>query len=139
MKRFTFSLERVLQFRRTQADIEKARLVAAEAELQVARGELEALSEAFREEVRQVEATPEARAELGRYRMVVETQTIRLNQRIGEKQAKVERQRAVYVKANQAAEVLDKVKIKQRKTWELHLQKELDALAMDSYLARWKN
>ena len=139
MKRFQFSLERVLTYRRSQADIEQSKLAALETELTAIREELAKLNAAFQQEVRTVLPNPIDRAELGRYRMVVETQTIRLNQRIAEKQAQVLKQRELYVKANQAAEVLTKVKEKQKKNWEQELQKELDSLAMDSYLARWKN
>jgi flagellar biosynthesis chaperone FliJ len=139
MKRFHFSLERVLTYRRSQADIEKAKLAALESQLTAIREELATLNEAFQREVRIVAAHPTDRAELGRYRMVVETQTLRLNQRIAEKQTQILNQRALYMKANQASEVLTKVKDKQRKTWDQQLQKELDSLAMDSYLARWKN
>lgn len=139
MKRFQFSLERVLTYRRSQADIEQAKLAALETELTAIREELVKLNAAFQQEVRTVLPNPIDRAELGRYRMVVESQTIRLNQRIAEKQTQVLKQRELYVKANQAAEVLTKVKDKQKKNWEQELQKELDSLAMDSYLARWKN
>ena len=139
MKRFQFGLERVLVYRRSQADLEQAKLVALETELAKIRQELADLNAAFLNEVRNVKANPVDRAELGRYRMVVETQTIRLNQRIAEKQAELAKQKERYVKANQAAEVLSKVKEKQHKRWQQDLQKELDSLAMDSYLARWKN
>jgi len=139
MKRFHFRLERVLTFRRGQADIEKAKLVALEAELSKLREDLMRLNDAFLVEVRNVKPNPVDRAELGRYRMVVETQALRIHQRIQEMQSQVSMQKGIYVKANQAAEVLTKVKDKQKKTWEQDLQKEIDSLAMDSYLARWKN
>lgn len=139
MKRFNFSLERVLIYRRSQADVEKAKLVALESELSKIRDELSTLHDAFLNEVRRVEPNPIERAELGRFRMVVETQTIRIQQRILEKQGEIANQKALYVKANQAAEVLTKVKDKQKKTWDQELQKELDSLAMDSFLSRWKN
>lgn len=139
MKRFQFSLERVLKYRKSQAEIEQAKLTVLETELASIRAELASLGEAFQKEVRAVAPNPVARAELGRFRMVVETQTLRLNQRIAEKQAELLSQRARFVKANQAAEVLVKVKDKQKKSWDQELLKELDALAMDSFLARWKN
>jgi flagellar biosynthesis chaperone FliJ len=139
MKRFSFSLERVLVYRRSQADLEKAKLAAMEAELSKIREELATLHDTFLNEVRRVQPDPIERAELGRFRMVVESQTIRIQQRIFEKQKQIDIQKDVYVKANQAAEVLTKVKEKQKKTWDQELQKELDSLAMDSFLSRWKN
>ena len=138
MKRFAFPLERVLTYRRNQADLEQAKLVSLEGEIQKHREEFNGLQASFAEEVRNVRPNPVDRAELGRYRMVVETKSIRLEQRIREKQLQVERQKQVYIQANQAAEVLVKVRDKQKKSWEKELQKELDSLAMDSYLARWK-
>jgi hypothetical protein len=89
--------------------------------------------------VRRVQPDPVERAELGRFRMVVESQTIRISQRIGEKQKQIAFQKDLYIKANQAVEVLTKVKEKQKKTWDQELQKELDSLAMDSFLSRWRN
>ena len=139
MKRFNFSLERVLVYRRSQADLEKAKLAAMEAELSKIREELTTLHDTFLNEVRRVQPDPIERAELGRFRMVVESQTIRIQQRIFEKQKQIDTQKDLYVKANQAAEVLTKVKEKQKKTWDQELQKELDSLAMDSFLSRWKN
>jgi hypothetical protein len=139
MKRFSFSLERVLVYRRSQADLEKAKLAAMEAELSKIREELATLHDTFLNEVRRVQPDPIERAELGRFRMVVESQTIRIQQRIFEKQKQIDIQKDLYVKANQAAEVLTKVKEKQKKTWDQELQKELDSLAMDSFLSRWKN
>lgn len=138
MKRFSFPLERVLVYRRSQADLEKAKLAALETQLSELRRQQMELQDAFRNEVAQVGANPQARAELGRYRMVVETQSMRLAKRFSEIQAQVLAQRDQYIKANQAAEVLVKVKDKQKKSWEHEMQKELDSLAMDSYLSRWK-
>ena len=71
--------------------------------------------------------------------MLVESERIVLGARIAEKQLEVDAQRQRYVLANQAAEVLDRVKSKQRKDWDLQLGKELDGLAMDSFLSRWKH
>ena len=139
MKRFNFSLERVLTYRRSQADLEKAKLVGLESELAQIREELKNLHEAFLNEVRRVQPNPIERAELGRFRMIVETQTIRIQQRIYAKQGEIDNQKGLYIKANQAAEVLTKVKGKQKKIWDQELQKELDSLAMDSFLSRWKN
>lgn len=139
MKRFNFSLERVLVYRRSQAELEKAKLVSLESELAKMREELTTLMESFQQELRSVLPNPADRAELGRYRMIVETQSIRIRQRIAEKQSQVESQKDKYVKANQAAEVLSKVKDKQKIAWTQEFQKELDSLAMDSFLSRWKN
>ncbi len=137
MKNFAFRLERVLAYRRVQSGAEKVKLSVVEAELLARRTALDELNADFAQEVRQVASTPPARVELGRYRMLVETQRLTLASRIAEKQAEVERQRQRYVEANQAAEVLEKMKSKQRKDWDQQLIKELDSLAMDSYLSRW--
>jgi flagellar export protein FliJ len=138
MKRFQFPLERVLRYRRTQADLVRAKLSRLEAELAKMRQDRRDVMEGFQAEVRQADASSSQRLELGRYRMVVEIQVQRLDQAIGAKAKEVAAQRELYVKANQAAEVLDKVKGKQYERWEQDLAKELDSLAMDSYLSRWK-
>ncbi|MFN8939127.1 MAG: hypothetical protein ACK5ZJ_05240 [Acidobacteriota bacterium] len=138
MKRFQFPLERVLRYRRSQADLEQAKLSRLEGELAKLRRQRQDLIEGFQAEVRQAGASSLRRLELGRYRMVVERQAQRLDQAIAEKSQQVAGQREVYRKVNQAAEVLQKVKGKQYLNWEKELAKELDALAMDSYLSRWK-
>ncbi len=138
MKRFLFPLHRVLLYRRTQADLEKARLVTLEAELSQLRHQLDTLNQSFQNELRIVLPNPQARTELGRYRMVVETQALQLNRQITGKQSEIAKQNELYVKANQAAEVLTKLKDRQKHNWDQDLQKELDSLAMDSYLSRWK-
>ncbi len=138
MKRFLFPLQRVLVYRRSQADFEKARLVTLEEELNQLRHQLDSLNQSFLAELRTVLPNPHARAELGRYRMVVETQAIQINQKMVDKQSQIAKQKEFYVKANQASEVLTKLKDKQKRNWDQDLQKELDSLAMDSYLSRWK-
>ncbi|MFN7541600.1 MAG: hypothetical protein ACK5TN_02240 [Acidobacteriota bacterium] len=138
MKRFQFPLERVLRYRRSQADLEQAKLSRLEGELAKLRRQRQDLIEGFQAELRQAGASSLRRLELGRYRMVVERQAQRLDQAIAEKSQQVAGQREVYRKVNQAAEVLQKVKGKQYLNWEKELAKELDALAMDSYLSRWK-
>ena len=138
MKRFLFPLYRVLHYRRSQADLERARLIALEAELNQLRQQLDSLNLSFRDELRIVLPNPQARAELGRYRMVVETKAIQINRHLAEKQSQIAKQKELYVKANQAAEILTKLKDRQKHNWDLDLQKELDSLAMDSYLSRWK-
>ena len=138
MKRFLFPLHRVLLYRRSRSDFEKARLIALEAELSLIRHQLDALNQSFQKELRSVLPTPRARAELGRYRMVIEIQSLQLNLKISEKQSQIVKQKELYVKANQAAEVLTRLKDKQKHNWDQQFQKELDNLAMDSYLSRWK-
>lgn len=138
MKRFQFSLDRVLNFRRLQADAEQAKLVRLEQELAAVEAEIRHLNEAFQAAVQSVSPHPADRAELGRYRMIVESQTLKLQSRRGEIASRVQLQRQLFTKARQAAEVLARLKEKQYTQWQQGLQKELDDLAMDSFLARWK-
>ncbi|MFO0339833.1 MAG: hypothetical protein ACK52Z_13920, partial [Acidobacteriota bacterium] len=121
MKRFQFPLERVLRYRRSQADLEQAKLSRLEGELAKLRRQRQDLIEGFQAELRQAGASSLRRLELGRYRMVVERQAQRLDQAIAEKSQQVAGQREVYRKVNQAAEVLQKVKGKQYLNWEKEL------------------
>jgi flagellar FliJ protein len=138
MKRFQFSLDRVLNFRRLQADAEQAKLVRLEQELAAVEAEIRHLKEAFQAAVQSVSPNPADRAELGRYRMIVESQTLKFQSRRDEIASRVQLQRQLFTKARQAAEVLARLKDKQYTRWQQGLQKELDDLAMDSFLARWK-
>jgi flagellar FliJ protein len=138
MKRFQFSLDRVLNFRRLQADAEQAKLIRLEQELAAVDAEIRSLRDAFRAAIQTVSTHPADRAELGRYRMIVESQTLKLQSRRREIENRVQLQRQLFTKALQAAEVLARLKEKQYTQWQKGLQKELDNLAMDSFLARWK-
>lgn len=99
MKRFQFSLERVLKYRRSQADLEQARLAALEAELSKIREQIQSLANNFKHAVSTVAPHPADRAELGRYRMIIESQTAKLQHNLIAKQSQIDTQRAAYLKA----------------------------------------
>jgi predicted nuclease with TOPRIM domain len=137
MKKFQFTLARVREYRRLQADLEQAKLRALEHKLRELTAELHQIDTRFQMEVDTVGDSPSERGALGHFRVHYRDQRMRLAYRIGEATKDVETQRGIYVAATQRAEVLSRIEQKQRKIWEADFQKELDSLAMDSFLAQW--
>jgi DNA repair ATPase RecN len=138
MKKFHFTLARVLQFRRMQADAEQAKLIALEQKAQALQREIQDLDTRFQMEVAAVgDSSPERNA-LGHFRIHYRDQRMRKAYHFSEAERAAAAQREIYVRANQRAQVLDRIRKKQYSQWEADFRKELDQLAMDSFLAQWK-
>ncbi|MDX2266680.1 MAG: flagellar FliJ family protein [Bryobacter sp.] len=138
MKKFDFRLERVLELRRMEAELEQARLAAKEAELTRLRGTILRLDEDYQTQLALTGLDAQERAQLGQYRQHYESRRRQAEAQVSQQAERVERQRQVTTGARQKVEVLEKVKQKQRNEWERQLQKELDEAAMDSFLTRWR-
>lgn len=137
MKRFAFRLERVLDLRRMEADMEQNKLAALEVEMEKLRDRLRSLADAYQHQVSVVSTDPYERRQLNDYRLRFESTHRQVEADLAQGQRAAEVQRAQYIAARQKVEVLEKVKHKQKEDWEKQLQKELDDMAMDSFLARW--
>lgn len=137
MKRFQFRLERVLDLRRMEADLEKNKLAALEMEMEKLRDRLRSLADAYQHQVSVVSTDPYERSQLTDYRLRFESTHRQVEADLAQRERAAETQRAQYLAARQKVEVLEKVKRKQREDWERQLQKELDDMAMDSFLSRW--
>lgn len=138
MKKFTFRLERVLEYRKLQADIEEGKLARLRRESEALATRQAELDSAWKMAQAAASAQPEERVWLSAYRRDYEHRRAKLTLERTRKNQELAAQQAVWVAAKQRAEVLAKVKAKQYQEWERGFQKELDDLAMDSFLARWK-
>lgn len=138
MKKFQYRLQKVLEYRKMQADVEEGKLAARRRELELLRGRRAEMEEAWLAVRGGVHADPMERAALSSYRQDYEVRRRKLEQDMHQKAQEVDAQLGVYVRAKQKSEVLEKVKLKQHDDWEKAFQKELDELAMDSFLSRWK-
>ena len=137
MKRFAFRLERVLDLRRMEADMEQNKLAALEVEMEKLRDRLRSLTDAYQHQVSVVSTDPHERTQLNDYRLRFESTHRQVEADLQQRQRAAEIQRSQYIAARQKVEVLEKVKRRQKEDWERQLQKELDDMAMDSFLARW--
>jgi flagellar biosynthesis chaperone FliJ len=141
VKRFSFSLERVRQWREKQVALEEAklqRLFAELAAIQAARSDLD--TEQRRNEDSVVSASgvtaDELRA-LEEFRRFARGERQRLMQleidcgkRIAEQQQRI-------TQARRAAQLLERLKEHRLRAWTAEFDREIEALAAEAYLAKW--
>jgi flagellar FliJ protein len=143
MKQFEFRLQRVLELRSQQADLERARLqglVGGRARLARDRENFAQLRSRSASEVRSsasifgsdLAALASFDRHLQKRRLIVDKQLAMLDQQI-----------AIQTKALREAErkvkLLEKLKQRRLQDWTLESDKELEAAAAESYLARFLN
>ncbi len=142
MKRFAFSLERVLAWRRIEARIERVRWEQIRAErkaIEDARENLRFEAARSAEGVRAARSATGAELEaLDRFRVFVEAE----QQRLGHQSAECEKRGAAQAAIARAKErdvkVLEHLRERQLDTWSKAEARETEQAAAESYLARWR-
>jgi hypothetical protein len=141
MKSFRFPLEKALELRRTQLDIEDARYkqqIAALAGLDRQRAEIEASG--IRAEVEVREWNPIAAgdlAALGNFRLFVKARESDIaRQRVEATKAMAEQQK-VMLEARRRYRLLEQLKERRLAEWTTERDHEIEEIAAESYLARW--
>jgi flagellar biosynthesis chaperone FliJ len=145
MKRFSFPLQRVRDWRKTQEDLERAKLqqlFAERRQLEIAAAELATSLSNARREVQEL-AAGQGRLSSGdlvrlddfglfaRHRCeVLAAQRRKLEEQIG-------RQTVRLVEARRGVRLLDKLKERQFSDWEKSYYKEIEEMAGEQFLARW--
>jgi hypothetical protein len=141
MTAFRFPLKRVLDWRRTQLEIEEARYrqqAAALAAIDGERAELEA--EGIRAEVQVRAWDPVSGRDLealSAFRARVKTLEARLLQRRMECARKLAEQQAVMLEARRRCRLLERLEERRLAEWRTARDKELEELASESFLAKW--
>ncbi len=140
MKRFEFRLERVLEWRHGQLDIELAGLGRLTAEAQAIdrrRGEIEA-ERASAEKSLMSSATVEAQqlTALDAFRAWVRQESGRLASQRAEWEHKIAEQRRKVLEARRRFRLLERLKERRRAEWDAEFNRELENLAGELYLAR---
>lgn len=141
MTRFQFRLARVKEYRLHQFE-------AANEALHRLIGEREALQEAKEALGRQYSAEetalcsaaspqPEEHTALAAYRRYILAEQARREAKIQECERRIDKQRAETLEARRRYRLLERLYEKRRSEWEATFAKETDALAEESYLARW--
>jgi hypothetical protein len=140
MNTFRFPLQKALEWRRTQLQLAEAQVqqqLGALARLDQARVELEAVGKRTEVEVRgfQPLAGGDLRA-LGSFRLLVKAQERDLaGQRVSCQKELAIRQAAM-VEARRRCRLLERLKERRLAEWQSAADRELEALATDSYLAQ---
>jgi flagellar biosynthesis chaperone FliJ len=138
---FRFRLQKVLDWRQMQLDIEEAkfkRQAAALADLDRARAELEAAG--VKAEVQVRDWSPLAGrdlAALGSFRLYVKMKERDIAARRAECQQKLDAQQRVMLEARRRCRLLERLKERRFSEWDLAQNREIEQLATESFLAQW--
>lgn len=138
MKKFEFSLARVLDVRRKQADIANARLQTLQSKLVELANEQNALIETLadaRQSVRQHQSSAMDHWALSNFERVVVNKKAQIDTRRARVQAAIREQRQATIEADRSVKLLENLEGKQRAEWSQGTAKELESLAADSHLA----
>jgi len=139
MTPFRFRLERVLAWRRTQLELEDAKLkklIAAVAELDRSRAELEATAIRSEGDVRQW--SPLAGhdlAALASFRLHVRNRENDLSARRREALQRLEAQYRAMLEARRKCRLLERLEQRRLAEWQAGAERELEQLAAETYLA----
>lgn len=145
MKRFSFPLERVRQWRNMQVDVEHSKLRQLFDEMR----RLELASERLTAVVAEAEfAIQEAAstkqtvdgqqlADLDDYRLYSKREEQRLAAQREQLQGRIAEQRGRLVEARRNFRLLEKLKQSRLQEWERDYHREMESLASELHLARW--
>ena len=142
MKRFVFRLESVLRWRRSLFGQEHNRLRALVAErdaILLRLKELEELRQRAEQALLEAPAvTGSELAALEAYRRRLNLERARKQQELADCEPRIEAQRQRVLEAQRRVRLLERLRERRFSEWEAELNRELEALAAESYLARWK-
>jgi flagellar export protein FliJ len=146
MKRFTFRLERILEWRRGRMEAEQRaleRLLAERARLEAQQAFLESALEAARRSVREASAagqTVEAQTlvALENFSRSIRREQSRLLARRAELERTISAQRERLISARRDYRLLEKLRARALAAWERDYAREVEALASELHLARWR-
>ena len=141
MKKFHFPLDRVMDWRETQARVEESKLEALYAELRAidaaARG-LDQEREAAEEKVAARGASGFDLARLGDFRRFSIAERTRLEQRRADCSRRIAAQIEAVAASRRGVRLLERLKQQKLTAWNQELSREIDARADETYLAKWK-
>jgi flagellar export protein FliJ len=141
MKKFSFPLGRVMDWRRTQARIEESKLEQLYAELRALDGRVSALNE---ERAASEQTMLAASSSFGEELAALDTFqrfTVAEQGRLAAKRAECTQRIAAQMQAvavkRRDVRLLEKLKEQRLRTWQADLSREIDAQAEEAYLAKW--
>jgi hypothetical protein len=141
MSGFRFSLEKALDLRRLQLELEESKFqqqAAALLELDRMRDHMLALRAGAETEVRAGgSALGFDLAALGVFRLHVQAQEKELARRRGEGEKKLEERRNAMLEARRRCRLLERLRERRKGEWDAALSRELEAVAAESFLAQW--
>jgi flagellar export protein FliJ len=141
MKKFAFPLGRVMDFRRTQARLEEAKLEGLYAGLRaIDSREVALMKQSVAAEKTLRSATSVTGHDLGlfdSYRQGMKAEQKRIDKVRTECRARIEGQVAILMVKRREVKLLEHLKEQKFEKWEKEMFKEIDQQADDAYLAKW--
>jgi hypothetical protein len=141
MKAFQFPLERVLDWRRTQLELEEARYKQqADSLTGLDRQRAEVEAAGIRAEIQVREWSPIAAGDLsalGNFRLYVKAQESEIARRRFEAAQKLAEQQKLMLEARRRCRLLERLKERRLAEWTSARDREVEEIATESYLARW--
>jgi flagellar biosynthesis chaperone FliJ len=142
MKKFTFSLERVLHLRQAQARIEEMKLERLYGE----RMAIDAQEQSLRDQRGRAESEIRARGEaaagelaaLDAFQQHVQAQVQRSRQARASCERRIQEQLHVVTGKRRDMKLLEKLKLTRQLAWKSELDREITQQAEETHLARWK-
>lgn len=143
MKRFHFPLESVQKLRLQQLESDEAKLAPLYREVEVIEDSMRKLKlELSREEMRVADPALALRSfdleMLDQFRQFAARHQVQLRREKLDCQRRIEEQLDRIRLAKQKHELLEKLRLRDLAEWHTKLNKELDALADEVYIAKWK-
>ncbi len=138
MRRFTFRLQSVLEWRARRVEAEQARLQALHSELRSIERAIEAIDDERREAERTVALEGAELAALDRYRARAARDRARMAAARADCERRIERQRTVLLEAERGVALLERLKAKKLRDHAIAAERELENAAAEGFLARWK-
>jgi hypothetical protein len=141
VRAFVFPLRRALEWRRTQLNLEEnklQRLTAALEELRLAEVRLDLVKARTEQAVREagtVEANDLWALAAYRQRLMAQLRALAQQKREGEQQ--VAAQRRWMLEVQRQCRLLEKLEERRRAEWQADADREMEALAAESFLALW--
>ena len=143
MKSFHFSLEKVLEWRRIELNLEEARCKTQSAELaELDRQRAEIEASGIRAEVQVRAWNPVGSGDLtalGSFRLRVRTEEAEIARRREASAQKLAAQKQKMLEARRRCRLLERLKERHLAEWTAARDHELEEIAAESYLARWKS
>ena len=142
MKTFHFPLEKALEWRRIELELEDARYKRQSAELaSLDRRRAEIEASGIRAEIQVREWNPVAAGDLvalGSFRLRVKNDEAELAGRRAECARKLADQQQQMLEARRRCRLLERLKERRFAEWKSAADRELEQIAAESYLSRWK-
>jgi flagellar export protein FliJ len=143
VKRFSFPLHRVMEWRRTEARVEEAKLQRLFAEARGVEARVEELKEQRLAAEKELIAAPSSMgadlAALGTFQRFAIGEQKRLAAKRIECEGRIAAQMQAVAAKRREVRLLEKLKERRQETWRREVSRESDALAEEAYLARWNS